>query len=87
MIVWRSHFKKDFKHIAKCGKDLEKLAAVIKELPEQHLLPVKNRNHKLKGGGYDAYWECHIDPDWLLIYQITDTEVVLVRTGSHSDLF
>jgi mRNA interferase YafQ len=50
------------------------------------MLPIKNRNHKLKGNFKD-YWECHIEPDWLLIYKLTSTEVILARTGTHADLF
>lgn len=49
-------------------------------------LEVRYCNHRLTGNWSD-YWECHIEPDWLLIYRITETDLILVRTGSHSDLF
>lgn len=86
LIVWQTQFKKDFKNIKKREKKLEKLAHIITELQQGKQLPPKNKNHKLKGNYLD-YWECHIEPDWLLIYKLTTTELILVRTGSHSDLF
>jgi mRNA interferase YafQ len=85
-LVWESQFKRDFKLITKRQKKLEKLQFIISELQHSRLLPPKNKNHKLKGNYADC-WECHIEPDWLLIYQITNEELVLVRTGSHADLF
>ncbi len=85
-IVWQSRFKKDFKNISKRKKKLEKLAQIINELQHNRPLPTKNKNHKLKGNYVDC-WECHIEPDWLLIYKLTPEELILIRTGSHSDLF
>ena len=85
-IVWQSQFKKDFKNAKKRGKKLDKLAHIITELQHNKTLPPKNKNHKLKGN-YTDCWECHIEPDWLLIYKLTLEELILVRTGSHSDLF
>ena len=85
-IIWESQFKRDFKNAKKRSKKMEKLAHVILELQHNRQLPPKNKNHKLKGNYIDC-WECHVEPDWLLIYQITPTELILVRTGSHSDLF
>lgn len=85
-IVTQSQFKKDFKHAKKRGKDLRKLAYIITDLQLGKQLQPKNKNHKLKGNYVDC-WECHIEPDWLLIYKITFEELILIRTGSHSDLF
>lgn len=85
-VIWLSSFKKDFKLAEKRGKNTEKLSHIINELRSGSTLPPKNRNHKLKGE-YTDCWECHIEPDWLLIYQITPQELILVRMGSHSDLF
>ncbi len=85
-IVWQSQFKKDFKNAIKQKRNLEKLAHVINELQQGRSLPLKNRNHKLKGN-YSECWECHVEPDWLLIYKLTPEELILIRTGSHSDLF
>lgn len=84
--MWESQFKRDFKLITKRKKDLEKLEAILKDLQLSKQLPLKNRNHKLKGN-YTGCWECHIEPDWLLIYKITLTSLILIRTGSHADLF
>lgn len=52
---------------------------------EESLDP-KHKNHKLTGN-YKEHWECHIEPDWLLVYRFTKTEVIFARTGTHSDLF
>jgi mRNA interferase YafQ len=81
-----SQFKKDYKRIAKRGNDVEKLFDAISILAEQKHLPERFRNHKLSGDYKDCL-ECHIQPDWLLIYLLTDTELVLIRTGTHADLF
>ena len=85
-IVWQTQFKKDFKNAKKRGKKLEKLAHIITELQYSRQLPPKNKNHKLKGNYVDC-WECHIEPDWLLVYKLTTAELILIRTGSHADLF
>ncbi len=79
-------FDRESKKIKKRGKDMSKLKDVIKLLQEGNPLPAKYRNHKLQGEFKD-YWECHIEPDWLLVYRKTDTELILFATGTHSDLF
>jgi len=79
-------FLKEFEKLKKRGKNPEKLAQVVDLLINEQVLPVKNRNHKLQGK-FKGLWECHIEPDWLLIYDKTTTEIVLIRTGTHSDLF
>ena len=81
-------FKKDYKAAQKRGLKIEKLHQVIAALREQKELPAKNRDHALTGN-YKGFRECHVEPDWLLIYQIKDDELILLlsRTGSHSDLF
>ena len=79
-------FKKDLRRLARRGYKLEKLYYVISSLRQNSELPPIARPHKL-GGAYDGLWECHIESNWLLIYNITDTEIVLHRTGSHDDLF
>lgn len=86
IIVWQSQFKKDFKAAVKQNKDMDKLARIISELQLNKALPSKNKNHKLNGN-YSDCWECHIEPDWLLIYKLTVEELILIRTGSHSELF
>ena len=85
-IVRKSRFKKDFKKLHSSGRDLEKLTEVLRLLQQGRKLPERCRDHNLTGD-FSGYRECHISPDWLLIYQTTETELILVRTGSHSELF
>lgn len=84
--VYQKQFGKDINMAKKRGKDLEKLKMIIKLLLNEQPLSTNNRNHKLKGE-FSDYWECHIEPDWLLIYKKTATNIILVRIGSHADLF
>ena len=81
-------FKKDYKRMKKQGKDLSLLAKVINTLLAEKPLSEKHRDHAL-AGNYIGFRECHIQPDWLLIYAIDQGELILTasRTGSHSDLF
>ena len=81
-------FKKDLKLISKRGHDVNILMAVVKKLANQEVLPASNRDHELTGN-YVGFRECHIASDWLLVYKINKSELVLIlsRTGSHSDLF
>lgn len=79
-------FENEVLKAEKRGKDIKKLKEVIKLLIEEKSLAQKHHNHKLKGE-YVGYWECHVEPDWLLIYKKTDTHITFARTGSHSDLF
>ena len=81
-------FKKDFKLAQKQGLDLNKLKEIITLLANGEPLPPKNKDHQLKGN-YKGHRECHIEPEWLLIYKIQDDMLILtlVRTGSHSKLF
>ncbi len=81
-----SRFKKDLKKAAAQGRDLEKLKHVLETLAVPQPLPPNFRDHKLKGEWRD-FRECHIEPDWLLIYTITDFELRPARLGSHSELF
>ena len=87
-IKFESSFKKDYKRIIKRGYDKRLLEKVIDILANEETLPSKYKDHSLIGN-YKDYRECHIAPDWLLIYRIIDNELILVlsRTGSHSDLF
>ncbi|MDX1777138.1 MAG: type II toxin-antitoxin system YafQ family toxin [Desulfobulbales bacterium] len=81
-----SQFKRDVKRLQRRGKDLEKLKQVIKLLLHAEKLAARHRDHRFKGILKDCR-ECHIEPDWLLIYRIEGSELCLVRTGSHADLF
>lgn len=80
------NFRKDLKRMRKRSKDIEKLKDIVNKLALKEELPVKNRNHNLSGN-YKGFSKCHIEPDWLLIYRQTTTNLILVRIGTHSDLF
>jgi mRNA interferase YafQ len=84
--VSTNRFLKDVKLALRRGKDLKKLEAVILLLANQSGLPANLRDHFLSGE-WAHHRECHIAPDWLLIYKIVGDELFLVRTGTHSDLF
>ncbi|MCJ7623039.1 MAG: type II toxin-antitoxin system YafQ family toxin [Anaerolineaceae bacterium] len=81
-----SQFKKDVKRIKKRGKKFDGFKEIIKSLVSDQVLEPKYRDHLLVGQ-YKGTRACHIEPDWLLIYELTDSELILIRTGSHSDLF
>lgn len=87
-VEYTKKFKKDYKKIQKRGFDIQKLKIVVDMLRKQQPLPDKYRNHKLSGE-YANCWECHIEPDWLLIYIIENDilTLTLTATGTHSDLF
>jgi len=81
-----SQFKRDVKQMEGRGKDLGKLKKVLESLVKDEKLSQEYRDHVLVGQ-YKGTRECHIEPDWLLIYELAESEVVFIRTGSHSDLF
>lgn len=83
-----NQFKKDLKAIQKRGYNLNLLTEVIQLLADGQKLPEKNRDHNLSGN-FAGCRECHIAPDWLLIYELSDSDLILylTRTGTHSDLF
>ena len=85
-LIYTTQFKKDFKKISKQGKDLSKLELVINLLLTNNILEPKYKDHSLSGN-WKKHRDCHIEPDWLLIYRITSDSLILERTGSHSDLF
>jgi mRNA interferase YafQ len=85
-LVESTAFRKDCKRAHKRGCDISKLVAIIRKLQLGEVLPASNRVHPLKGE-WKGYWDCHVEPDWLLIYKVTDDEVRLARTGTHADLF
>lgn len=87
-IRYSNLFKRSFKKCLKRGCDENKFQEVITILSESGSLPTKYRPHKLKGA-YKDCWECHITPDWLLVWEQKDDELllILIDTGSHSDLF
>ena len=82
-----SRFKKDYKRVKKRGYDLSLLAKVIEILAKGEVLPAEYNDHMLIGD-LQSFRECHIEPDWLLIYKISGETLILTltRTGTHSDL-
>lgn len=81
-----SQFKRDVKRMQQQGREVDKLKTVLGVLVQGEPLAGSYRDHVLVGQ-YKGTRECHIEPDWLLIYELGETEIVLIRTGSHSDLF
>lgn len=79
-------FRKDVKRAEKRGKDMTKLKVVILQLINDIPLDPRYRVHPLKRA-WAGYRDLHIEPDWLLLYRVSETEVMLARTGTHSDLF
>lgn len=87
-IITKSRFDKDVKRLRKRHKDFSKFEEILEKIISGETLETKLKNHPLVGN-WRPCWELHIEPDWLLIYYIDeeDNQLILYRTGSHSDLF
>lgn len=87
-VIWSTQFKKDYKLAMKRGYPIEELDRIIRLLAEDDPLPEKYNDHELSGN-WRGFRECHIQPDWLLVYRIYNNNLILslARTGTHSDLF
>jgi len=85
-IIYSIQFKRDYKKIKKQNKELNKLRMLIEKLVSGERLEPKYKDHQLTGE-LKGYRDCHIEPDWLLIYKKTTDNLILERTGSHSELF
>lgn len=87
-IRYHASFKKDYKKVVKRGYNTKLIEDIIQKLAKGEQLPERNKDHSLDGD-YAGCRECHITPDWLLIYEIDSGELILylTRTGTHSDLF
>lgn len=85
-LVQTTRFRRDIRQITRSRKNIESLEIVVRKLADGEPLPPKNRDHSLIGD-WKGYRECHIAPDWLLVYKVQDHELILARTGSHSELF
>lgn len=85
-LKYTSKMKKDIKICQKRGYNLQLLENILEKLMKPEPLNIKNKDHDLKGS-YNGYRECHILPDWLLIYRYAEEYLELTRTGTHSDLF
>jgi mRNA interferase YafQ len=79
-------FERDLRRIKKQGKDLDKLEAIVNLLQAEGPLPARCRPHPLRGN-WTEHWDCHVEPDWILLYKVTAEALILVRTGSHATLF
>ena len=85
-IRYTTQFKKDYKRLKRQNKDLDKLKVVIAELALGNKLDTRFKDHPLSGN-WSGHRDCHIETDWILIYRTAAEELVLERTGSHSELF
>ena len=85
-IFQTSQFKKDYKRIKKRSKDLSKLKEVVSAIANSEVLEERHHDHALSGN-WSGSRDCHIEPDWILIYRVDGEFLFLERTGSHSDLF
>lgn len=85
-ISFTNQFKKELEKQKKRGKDPNRLLNVAYRLANEEQLESKYRNHKLVGN-FKGRWECHIEPDWLLVYYKDNNKIIFERTGTHSDLF
>lgn len=85
-VVYRNKFKKNIDLLIKRGKDPEKIKLVIIALVNEQPLDPKQKDHPLTGN-YKGFRDCHIEPDWVMIYRIKEDKLYLERTGTHSDLF
>lgn len=85
-VFYSSQFKRDFKLIIKRGYKIERIRVVMDTLEQGELLDPKYKEHFLSGN-YNGFLECHIEPDWLLIYKINGQDLYFARTGTHADLF
>ncbi len=86
--IFAKQFERDLKRLEKRGNDLDKIKTVIQLICDESPLPDKHKDHSLKGK-WEGCRDCHIEPDWVLIYAVDKDEktAAFVRTGSHSDLF
>ena len=85
-VLHEGRFKRDLKRMQKRGKDLKKIFDIIEKLEGGETLPIRNRDHALTGD-WIGFRDCHIEPDWVLIYALSKNELILTRTGTHADLF
>ena len=86
LVRYTARFRQDYKRMQKRGNDMQRLRTVIQKLADKEPLEPRYRDHPLIGRHAGAR-DCHISPDWILIYATVGNELRLIRTGSHSDLF
>ena len=81
-----NQFKKDYRLAIRRGKKLERIESIIDALAKEEPLNPRHRPHRLTGD-MEGYWECHVEPDYLMVYEYAPGALILVRLGTHSDLF
>jgi len=86
ILLTTSAFERDMRRVRRQGKNLDKLEEVVDALQAGSRLPARCHPHALRGN-WAGHRDCHVEPDWLLLYKITERELILVRTGSHAELF
>ena len=88
-VIFKTRYKRDLKRCVKRGLDLNHLKSIVDRLQEGKMPPACCKPHRLSGSPWDRPWECHVKPDWLLIWYWSSEgdELALVRTRTHSDLF
>ena len=84
--VYTNRFERELKLMLRRGKEVEKFKAVARLLLASEPLPPRYQDHPLKGG-FIGWRDCHLEPDWILIYRADASQVIFGRTGTHSDLF
>lgn len=85
-VVTSKAFERDVKRLRKRGKDMGRLRPILEALRQRQPLEPRHRDHALSGD-WEGFRDCHVEPDWVLIYRLDDEAVYLARTGTHSDLF
>lgn len=85
-LIRTNQFKKDYKLAMKRGKKLQALPTVLEAMLENQALDSKYKVHRLSGD-WSGYWECHLEPDYLMVYTLSEEAITLVRLGTHADLF
>jgi len=85
-VNYTNQFRKDIKLVSKRAYNMSRLITVMRALENCEIIDVKYKEHRLSGN-FNGYLECHIEPDWLLIYKIVGKDLYFARTGTHSDLF
>ena len=86
LLLTTTAFERDLRRLERQRKDIDKLEDIVNFLQARKPLPPRCRPHALRGA-WSGHWDCHVDPDWLLLYRVTETRLILVRTGSHAELF
>ncbi len=83
---YTTQFERDLRLMQRRGKDIDKLKQILAALIHEEPLPERHQDHVFRGNLRNRR-ECHVEPDWLLVYKLNDDDIIFERTGTHSDLF